>query len=123
MDEAVADSTLSWTVALTHYPLYSRGAGLSGHGPNEELREALEPLFLRHGVDLVLAGHEHHYERSHPLREGDAVAEGCGPVHLITGGGGATRFARAVGRVVDPEGRVIDRFALQPYSSRDPACD
>lgn len=149
LDEAVADSTLSWTVALTHYPLYSRGAGLSGHGPNEELRQALEPLFLRHGVDLVLAGHEHHYERSHPLREGDAVAEGCGPVHLITGGGGATRFARAVesgghaaqvdrshhfvdfvfrpgravGRVVDPEGRVIDRFRLQPYSPADPACD
>ena len=146
--DAAADTTLDWTVAVTHYPLYSRGVGLSGHGPSEELREALEPLFLRHGVDLVLAGHEHHYERSHPVREGVREPPGCAPVHVITGGGGATRFARSVepgghaarvsrrhhyvdlvirpdhvdGRAVDPDGSVIDRFRLVPYESGDPSC-
>ena len=26
------------------------------------------PLFDKYGVDLVVCGHEHHYERSHPIR-------------------------------------------------------
>jgi len=26
------------------------------------------PLFDQYGVDLVVCGHEHHYERSHPIR-------------------------------------------------------
>lgn len=149
LGEAAGDSTVAWTVAVIHYPLYSRGAGVAGHGGSEELREALEPLFLRRGVDLVLAGHEHHYERSHPIRRGRRVEPGCGPVHLLTGGGGAARFARSVapgghaarvsrshhfvglelwpghgtGRVVDPEGRVIDRFRLVPYEPGRPSCD
>ena len=28
---------------------------------------AMEPLFYQYGVDLVLTGHEHNYERSYPV--------------------------------------------------------
>jgi hypothetical protein len=100
LDSLARDTTLDWTVVFTHLPLYSQSVGFSGHRPNADLRDALEPLFLEHGVDVVLTGHDHHYERSHPVRDGRPVPPGCGPVYFVTGGGGATRFARSVA----PEG-------------------
>ena len=141
LERAAGDPTVRWTVVYTHYPLYSHAVGLSGHGPTEELREALEPLLLEHGVDLVLQGHDHHYERSRPLRDGRPVAEGCGPVYVVTGGGGASRYARAVkpdarvaeisrahhylglrigpeameGRAVGVQGTAIDSFRLEAH--------
>src|SRR5439155_25893661 len=33
------------------------------HGSNLELRTALEPLMVKYGVDVVMSGHEHFYER------------------------------------------------------------
>lgn len=60
------------------------------------------PLFDRYGVDLVVCGHEHHYERSFPLRgqEGQYLRPMAashdtgqidttqGTVHMVLGGGG-----------------------------------
>jgi predicted phosphodiesterase len=52
-----------WKVAFFHHPLYSSG---EKHGSNTTLREQVEPLFLKHGVDVVFTGHEHFYERLKP---------------------------------------------------------
>ena len=38
------------------------------HGSDTALRDQLEPLFLKYGVDVVLAGHEHFYERMKPQK-------------------------------------------------------
>jgi hypothetical protein len=38
------------------------------NGADRGIREEWVPLFDRYGVDLVVCGHEHHYERSHPIR-------------------------------------------------------
>jgi hypothetical protein len=37
-------------------------------GPEVELRAVLEPLFVKHGVDVVFTGHEHVYERMKPQK-------------------------------------------------------
>lgn len=142
------DTTLVWTVVFTHRPLYSQAVGFGRNPPTEELREALEPLFLEHGVDLVLAGHDHHYQRTLPLRRGHVAHPGCGPVYMVTGGGGATRFGRSVapgprtarvsrahhfldlrlgrfegrGEAIGRDGEVLDRFEIVPYQADDPAC-
>jgi 3',5'-cyclic AMP phosphodiesterase CpdA len=55
-----------WKICFFHHPLYSSG---KKHGPAEELRAVLEPLFRKHGVDVVLQGHEHFYERMKPQHE------------------------------------------------------
>ncbi|MEJ5337402.1 MAG: metallophosphoesterase [Thermus sp.] len=60
---------------LLHRPLYSSGL----HGGSPTLRALFEPLLLAHGVPLVLAGHDHHYER----------LEAKGVTHVVSGGGGA----------------------------------
>lgn len=52
-----------WKICVFHHPLYSSG---KYHGPDKALRKVLEPLFVKYGVDVVFAGHEHVYERVHP---------------------------------------------------------
>ncbi len=95
--EAASESPETrWIIVYMHLPLYSHAVGLSGHGGDRDLERTLAPLFERYGVDLVLAGHDHHYERTLPLRAGEPVEDGCGPVYVVTGGGGASRFARGL---------------------------
>ena len=47
-----------------------------------DLRAQLEPLFLKHGVQVVFAGHEHFYERLKPQK---------GIYHFVNGGGAKLR--------------------------------
>jgi hypothetical protein len=63
-----ADATLRaaaepWKIVSFHHPLYSDG---NRHGPDVELRALLEPLLVRHGVQVVFSGHEHIYQRTTP---------------------------------------------------------
>ena len=50
---------------IFHHPLYSSGGR---HGSDLSLRAVLEPLFVKYGVSLVLAGHDHFYERIKPQK-------------------------------------------------------
>ncbi len=52
-----------WKICYFHHPLYSSGRF---HGPATDLRQVLEPLFIKYGVNVVFSGHEHVYERIHP---------------------------------------------------------
>jgi predicted phosphodiesterase len=52
-----------WKVCYLHHPLYTSA---KFHGPSLDLRQSLEPLFIKYGVDVVFSGHEHVYERIHP---------------------------------------------------------
>ena len=61
--DELSKSTHKWKIAYMHHPMYSSG---ERHGPTPPLRAALEPLFAKHGVDVVFAGHEHFYERMRP---------------------------------------------------------
>jgi Calcineurin-like phosphoesterase len=52
-----------WKIAFFHHPLYSSG---ERHGSEVDLRAIVEPLFVKHRVSVVFAGHEHFYERLKP---------------------------------------------------------
>jgi hypothetical protein len=65
VEKELSASTSDWKICFFHHPLYSSG---EKHGSDEALRGQLEPLFLKHGVDLVLTGHEHFYERLKPQK-------------------------------------------------------
>jgi hypothetical protein len=72
-----------WVIAILHRPPFSAGHG----GPSLPVRFKLHPILARHQVPLVLAGHEHSYERRLPVD---------GVTYVITGGGGrGTRPVRA----------------------------
>ena len=65
LEKELAASDSEWKICFFHHPLYSSG---DTHGSDTALREQLEPLFLKHSVDLVLTGHEHFYERLKPQK-------------------------------------------------------
>jgi len=63
VEKALSESKAPWKIAYMHHPTYSSG---KRHGPEVGLRAFIEPLFIKYGVSVVLAGHEHFYERLKP---------------------------------------------------------
>jgi DNA repair exonuclease SbcCD nuclease subunit len=53
----------SWKLVFFHHPLYDDA---KFHGADPDLRSELEPIFIKTGVNVVLSGHEHVYERIKP---------------------------------------------------------
>lgn len=68
-----------WKIPYFHHPLYSSGRE---HGSRLDLRQVLEPLFVKFGVSVVFTGHDHDYERTKPQQ---------GIVHFVAGSGGKLR--------------------------------
>ena len=65
LGKELAASGSDWKIAFFHHPLYSSG---ETHGSADVQRGLLEPLFVKHGVDVVITGHEHFYERIKPQK-------------------------------------------------------
>ncbi len=64
LESQLKSSTSSdWKICYFHHPLYSSGRF---HGPATDVRQVLEPLLIKYGVNVVFSGHEHVYERVHP---------------------------------------------------------
>jgi hypothetical protein len=84
LDADLAATTQPWRVVYFHRPPYSSGAE---HGSSLDVRQAFAPIFERRGVNLVLNGHDHDFERSKPWRE--FVTTGKPVTYVVTGGGGA----------------------------------
>ena len=63
LEKELSGSRERWKIPFFHHPPYSSGGR---HGSDPRMREALEPLFLRHGVTVVFTGHDHFYERTKP---------------------------------------------------------
>ncbi len=60
----LAGTDAVWKFVVCHHPPFNAG---DGHFSEQHMR-VLSPLFERHGVDVVLHGHEHGYQRTRPLR-------------------------------------------------------
>ena len=65
LDKELAASGSDWKIMFFHHPLYSSG---ETHGSADQQRRLLEPVFLKYGVNVVLSGHEHFYERIKPQK-------------------------------------------------------
>ncbi len=126
LESDLAASTATWKFVYFHHAIYSSGP----HGYEsiiEQIRDVLAPIFERHDVDMVFAGHDHDYERSRPIN---------GVIYIVSGGGGAdtypvfpqpfSAFALSVHhtaqvqidgcilslRAIDKAGTVIDQIVL-----------
>jgi predicted phosphodiesterase len=62
LEKELQGSGSDWKIPYFHHPLYTSAT----RGPVMELRTVLEPLFVKYGVDVVINGHEHTYERTKP---------------------------------------------------------
>jgi len=79
LDKRLGASKATWKICFFHHPLYTTGR----YGAVSYVyRRLLEPLLIRHGVDVVLSGHEHIYQRSR-LQEGI--------MYFVSGAAGSVR--------------------------------
>jgi len=79
LERELSSADERWKICFFHHPMYSSGAR---HGSDIELRQVLEPLFVRHHVNVVFAGHDHIYERINPQQ---------GIYYFISGAAGQLR--------------------------------
>lgn len=79
LEDQLAADTSEWKVCFFHHPPYSSA---KKHGSDDQLREVVEPIFLKYGVNVVLTGHDHVYERIKPQK---------GIYYFVSGAGGQLR--------------------------------
>lgn len=124
LEETLATSRATWKIVALHRPPYSAGY----QGSDLAIRERWTPILQRHGVQLVLSGHDHDYQRSRPIEGTTYVVSGAGSSTRRTGTEDFTAVAFAVQHFVDiavyPErlllraiagdGRVFDEVSIDP---------
>jgi hypothetical protein len=98
-DEAMAP-TVDFVVVFFHHCAYST---TNNHASDGGVRDALDPLFSKYQVDLVVQGHNHVFERTDPIRYGRKSAEAPdgstinpatdGVTYICAGSGGRPRYA------------------------------
>lgn len=92
LEKDLAGTNKPWKLVFIHRPVYHNRPSAG----DEDLRDALVPLFERYHVDVVFAGHDHVYARSYPLAGGRWTDDtGSGPVYITTGRSGKKTFGRA----------------------------
>jgi acid phosphatase type 7 len=80
-----------WRVAAFHHPPYA--SGFYRNDPLSSLAwQHIVPILEAYGVQLVLNGHEHSYQRSYDIRAGAALPRGTGTLYMTSGGGGAALY-------------------------------
>jgi len=84
----LAPTDARWKFVVLHHPPYTAGK----YPPDATIQDTLVPIFEDTGVDLVFSGHDHNYQRTHPLRGGQVVEPGNGIVYIVTGAGGAKLY-------------------------------
>ena len=96
LERVSKDEENKWIIVMFHRPPFTSG----GKG-DQDVKEYLCPLFDQYGVDLVLAGHMHIYERFYPLDQTGEVMDRNEsdyddppvPVYIVDGCAGAPQYS------------------------------
>lgn len=139
IEDLKANKDAQWKIVFFHHPLFrchpTRGI--------EEQRWVWQEVFEEYGIDLVVNGHDHYYQRTYAI--GNYQGEPSrGVYHLISGGGGAPNYPivpklhaanrrsvhhftvmdfmddRIVGRAIDAEGNIFDAFVYDKEAENSP---
>ncbi len=81
------DRTISpWLIIVMHCPWYSSNTNHYGDTQTVLMRESMEDLFYKYGVNIVFNGHVHDYERSYPVYKN--ITNRHGTVYVTIGNAG-----------------------------------
>lgn len=100
LEADLARNQRRWTIVYGHRPPFSSGH----HGSSGAFRRTFVPILERHGVDLVLSGHDHHYERIKPQN---------GVQYVVTGGGGRGTYGVGISSFTGFSEEVIHFVLVQ----------
>jgi hypothetical protein len=94
-----ADPNIDFIVVFHHHCAYATSAS---HASDGGVRSLMSPLYDEFGVDLVVQGHNHQYERSNPIKGGHTGAQAPdgatvhpatdGTTYICVGSGGRPRY-------------------------------
>jgi hypothetical protein len=76
-----------WLLVMMHTQFYTTFQAHNNEEQTTIMREAMEELFLVHGVNFVFSGHDHAYMRSKPMFRGQVVENGKAPIFIVGEGG------------------------------------
>jgi 3',5'-cyclic AMP phosphodiesterase CpdA len=79
LSDELASSSAAWQILVFHHPMFSCGQ----HGSTPRVQRQLPPAIDGHGVDLVVNGHDHDYQRFPPVD---------GTTYIVSGGGAASLY-------------------------------
>jgi len=83
----IQNTKQDWIVTLFHHPVYTKGSHDSDTEDRLiEMRENFMPMMEANGVDLILNGHSHSYERSYFLNGHYGFANTFNPDEILNGG-------------------------------------
>lgn len=112
-------NTHKWTIVCMHHPPYTNGSHRSDNTAGEPdlqlIRERLTPIFERFGVDVVLAGHSHVYERSFLVKDHTGLST---PFNTAAAGAG-TKISSSNARY---DGSVPTNVATADTSAANSSC-
>jgi hypothetical protein len=91
LDNDLGSTKQFWRVVYFHYPPFAAGVHMNDPQP-ALVRQYLVPMLDKYGVQVVLSGHEHSYQRSQPMRNSNFVATNAGTNYISSGGGGALLY-------------------------------
>jgi len=88
-----------WVIVIGHRPIYSSKHGYSNANGDAEgqaviVQAAFEDLIYKYHVDIMMVGHVHSYERTHPVYKRQVETTGSrlhnlrSPIHIVNGAGG-----------------------------------
>jgi hypothetical protein len=104
LEAASADPTILWKIVIFHKPMYATPS--SHHTAESTFRATYGPLFDKHGVDIMLCGHNHAYQRLLPIKfntsspgspilvtqEKNTYVNLVNPIHITAGMGGRSHY-------------------------------
>ncbi len=87
----LAQNSKPWIVAAFHHPPYTDGSHDSddegdSRGRMQDMRENIVPILEQAGVDLVLSGHSHMYERSYMMACAYGSSDQFSAVNIVSSG-------------------------------------
>jgi 3',5'-cyclic AMP phosphodiesterase CpdA len=136
LDSDLRQTNQLWRIAVVHHAPYATGVN-AGDPISALVRQRVVPILENNGVQLVLSGHEHTYQRTQPLRSGAIAPAATGVVYLASGGGGAGLYPQTSGpltafsrtayhylrvqvneaaltvQAIDDNGQIFDTLALR----------
>jgi hypothetical protein len=102
LESASSNPNIHWIIVTFHQPAYSSPNSCSSCKAATSIRDTYHPMFDQYGVDLVLEGHVHNYQRSYPMTfnkndpskplvtntDKNRYVDPKGPIFIIVGTGG-----------------------------------
>jgi hypothetical protein len=109
LDQDLKATTKPWKFAHHHQPAYS---SCTTHGSSTVVRDAWSSIEEQNGVVVDFSGHNHNYERSVPLLNGQETDLAHGTTYVVSAGAGADLYGNNLAQTFTATATVDNNWVL-----------